>query len=399
MKYHLPRNRRQPIVRRAVAATGAAILIVGIVSIGIWRSQQAPLEVSTTASATWVEPAIESKIQIVGDVFWARQVQVKAERSKQGYAYITSGLTATDRSAYDAWIANFECPITTQDVPYAQQVQSLRFNCRPEYLPELGKWFTAVSLANNHTDNNGGIRGLQETRQNLEQNHIQYTGTYDMRVTDDICEVIALPARVSGSNNTITIPVALCGYMYVVNTTPANEQLSLMSEYAKLMPVIAMPHMGAEYQTTAESAKQSAYRRMIDNGADVVIGAHPHVIQNSENYKGKLIAYSVGNFLFDQQSLGRETTLGLGVSITLKVPGGEAARIYRTVGPRCAAHKDDCMKQLQAKLGRRPSIQVSYGFTCYDEAGGVPKLGDAAVCQAAKATATIDQLGALSKQW
>lgn len=398
MKYYLLRSRHQPVVRRWVVYVLLAVLTVGtIAATTMWRGQYTvPV---TPVGAAAIQPSIESKLLIVGDVFWARQVQVKAEKSGQGYAYITHGLSNADRLAYDAWIANFECPITTRDIPYQQQVQDLRFNCRPEYLPELSKWFTAVTLANNHTDNNDGLQGLQETRQQLERNHIQYTGSYDMGQVDDICEVIALPARISGSQKSVKMPVAVCGYMYVVNATPSDEQLAVMRSYAKVMPVIAMPHMGVEYRPTAEPAKQSAYRRMIDNGADVVIGAHPHVIQNSESYKGRLIAYSVGNFLFDQQSLGRETTLGLGVSLQLTIPGGAAARVYRQVGPSCAAHKDDCLKQLQAKLTHRPDMQVSYGFACYDQASGVPTLGNDAACQTAKAAATIDQLGDLSKQW
>jgi poly-gamma-glutamate synthesis protein (capsule biosynthesis protein) len=375
-----------------------AIFIVGVAGTILWRELQPPPKVPAAAVSA-ATPDIQSRIMVVGDVFWARSVQTKAQKSGLKYAYLTHGLSTANRAAYDAWIANFECPITTRDVPYQQQVDYLRFNCRPEYLPELAKWFTAVTLANNHMNNNGGLQGLTETRTNLERSGIQYTGSYDMSQTDDICEIIALPARVSGSKNSITMPVALCGYMYVVDVTPTDEQLAVMQAYAKVMPVIAMPHMGIEYRPTAESAKRSAYRRMIDNGADVVIGAHPHVIQNSENYKGRLIAYSVGNFLFDQQSLGREMTLGLGVSMQLTVPGGAATRVYRQVGPNCSAHKDSCLKQLQAKLTRRPSIQVSYDFSCYDEASGVPKLGDNTVCQTAKAAATIDQLGALSKQW
>lgn len=342
---------------------------------------------------------VSSRVQFVGDVFWGRSVQTKAEKSGQGYSHITSGLSTADRAQYDAWIGNFECPITTRDVPYQQQVDNLQFNCRPEYLPELAKWFTAASQANNHTNNNGGMWGLEQTRANLQANGIQYFGAYDMNQTNDLCEVVTMPATTTQTHAKTAIPVALCGYMYVVDGTPSDAQLAVMRQYARVMPVIAMPHMGEEYRPTAESAKVSAYHRMIDNGADMVVGAHPHVIQNSEAYKGRLIAYSVGNFLFDQQVLGRRETLGLGMGVRLTINDPVVAKIYEAVAPTCSAYKDDCLAVLLTHLKTRPRITVSYGFNCYDEAGGVPALGSAAACQQADEWATTSELSGLATNW
>lgn len=359
-------------------------------------AQQSHAAVSTRPADNYYTA---TKLMFVGDVFWGRQVQTKAAASPLKTQYISSGLDQQDRAGYDAWLANFECPITEHDVPYSLQVSSLKFNCRPEYLPELSNWFTAVTLANNHMDNNGGLEGQQQTRQNLEKNGIQYAGTYDMSQTDDICEVIALPAR-SGPNNRAThMPVALCGYMYVVDARPTDLQLAQMEQYARVMPVIAMPHMGIEYRVTAEPEKVEAYRRMIDNGADMVIGAHPHVIQNSETWRGKLIAYSLGNFLFDQQSLGRATTLGLGVGVQMNVDDAKAARIYNTAAADCASYKDSCLQKLLVEFpAGRPRIDVKYSFTCYDETKGVPAKGNDVVCKEAQRLATTDKLANLNKQ-
>jgi poly-gamma-glutamate synthesis protein (capsule biosynthesis protein) len=284
-------------------------------------------------------------------------------------------------------------------VPYDLQVNILKFNCRPEYLPELAKWFTAVSQANNHTDNNGGSWGLEQTRSNLQAAGIQYFSTYDMTQTNDLCEVVTLPAKTTRTHKTVSVPVAMCGYMYVVDVPPTDAQLAVMQQYAKVMPVFAMPHMGVEYRATGEAEKISAYHRMIDNGADIVIGAHPHVIQNSENYKGRLIAYSLGNFLFDQQRLGHDTSVGLAVDLRLTIADADAAKVYESVAPTCKAYKDDCLAELTAKLPARPKIEVSYGYQCYDETGGVPTLGSDAVCAEAKRTATVDSLGDLSTVW
>lgn len=397
---------RKHIIAFVVAAVGVAAL--GGFLYHVVNQSSDPATPAAIASSPQREKVVSTasgvstNMLFVGDVFWGRYVQRRAEASGQGPAFLTTGLSQADRASYNAWIANFECPVTTKDIPYQQQLDYLKFNCRPEYLRELSRWFTAGSLANNHTMNNGGQWGLQQTRQNLSSAGMQYFGNYDMTKTGDICEVITMPATELGTEKSVHIPVALCGYMYVVNVEPTETQLAVMQRYARVMPVIAMPHMGLEYRTTAESAKESAYRRMIDSGADAVIGAHPHVIQNSETYKGKLIAYSLGNFLFDQQSVSRDTTLGFAVGIKLTVTDPNATRVYEQVAPSCAVFKDDCLATLEGQLTQRPRITVAYRFACYDESssvGGVPTLGGEAACALAKKRATTIQLQDLAKQW
>ncbi len=404
-------SRRRAITgHRRFVLFGAAfgLVIIGLVvalmltrQVSHDKSPVSKKAVDITSKSVSTTDSVSSRIQFVGDVFWGRYMQRKAERSSLGTSYFTSKLTQSDRAKYDAWIGNFECPITSRDVPYDQQVAHLRFNCRPEYLPEFAKWFTAGGLANNHTMNNGGQWGIDQTRANLQKSGIQYFGNYDMNQLDDICEVIAMPAR-SADGKAAKIPVALCGYMQVVNVAPTEAQLQVMQKYARVMPVIAMPHMGVEYRTTAEPEKISAYHRMIDNGADAVIAAHPHVIQNSESYKGRLIAYSLGNFLFDQQSLGRDTTVGLAVDITLTIDDSHAVGVYTDIAPSCAKYRDDCLARLSQDLPRRPGIRIEYGFGCYDQSntvGGLPTLGSGSVCDAAKQRATVDKLTGLDQSW
>lgn len=61
---------------------------------------------------------------------------------------------------------------------------------------------------------------------------------------------------------------------------------------------VVMVHGGTEWSFSPSKEQRSLYRRLIDEGADLVVGSHPHVIQGMEAYKGSLIAYSLGNFLF-----------------------------------------------------------------------------------------------------
>ena len=69
---------------------------------------------------------------------------------------------------------------------------------------------------------------------------------------------------------------------------------------------ILMVHGGHEWQFIPHQAQVDLYRGFIDRGVDIVFGSHPHVVQGMEAYRGKLIFYSLGNFLFP----GMDETLG-----------------------------------------------------------------------------------------
>jgi poly-gamma-glutamate synthesis protein (capsule biosynthesis protein) len=76
-------------------------------------------------------------------------------------------------------------------------------------------------------------------------------------------------------------------------------------------------HFGAEYKTIHNSRQEMLAHTAIDNGADMIIGHHPHVIEDVEIYKGKTIVYSLGNFIFDQY-FSRDTMRGMLFSATFE---------------------------------------------------------------------------------
>ena len=67
--------------------------------------------------------------------------------------------------------------------------------------------------------------------------------------------------------------------------------------------MIALPHWGTEYSTTLEQAQIDSVRACIDAGADAVIGAHTHCLQDITSYQGKPVVYSLGNFWFNEKTL------------------------------------------------------------------------------------------------
>jgi poly-gamma-glutamate synthesis protein (capsule biosynthesis protein) len=94
-----------------------------------------------------------------------------------------------------------------------------------------------------------------------------------------------------------------------------EEGIKKVRENADL--VIVSMHFGDEYQKKANSEQKYFAHLAIDSGADLVIGHHPHVVEEIEKYKEKYIAYSLGNFVFDQK-FSKETMEGLMLKVLLK---------------------------------------------------------------------------------
>ena len=81
--------------------------------------------------------------------------------------------------------------------------------------------------------------------------------------------------------------------------------------------VMVSIHSGTEYTPFSNNKQISFARSAIDAGANLVFGHHPHVVQGYEHYKGKLIIYSLGNFIFDQ-AWSKETQQGLATKLTFE---------------------------------------------------------------------------------
>jgi poly-gamma-glutamate synthesis protein (capsule biosynthesis protein) len=296
--------------------------------------------------------------------------------SKLKYAYPFSRLNEFNRDQYNAWISGLECPMAAAvHMSSAEMDSTLTFNCSPSYLPEAAKWFTAFTLANNHTDNQG-VAGFKETQQHLDQYGIQYFGNPDPTVTDDVCEVVSLPATVLNDNNLKTIgkiPVALCGFHGVFQIPPASS-VAVMAQYSKYMPVIAMPHMGTEYKPAPDELKINFYRSLIDGGADMVLGDHPHWIQTSESYKGHLIVYSMGNFMFDQQDTP-EVVRSAGIRVVMTTSGDSSELLdkWLALGVKCGSYKDNCLALAQKQNLKKLDIKYQFGVVGTNDSDKIVK--------------------------
>lgn len=198
----------------------------------------------------------------------------------------------------DAGIVNLEGPVSPTRVPDDIRPNNLVFNFPPQTTRALTYLkVNAASQANNHSAN-AGAQGLANTREVLKAADIQPIGGPGDADIDQV-------GVFKGEGMTL--------YVIGVHTLASVPDLKPLITRLKAEPssrVIVFPHWGVEYVYKHTGGQESQAHAWIDAGADLVIGAHPHVIEDSELYKGRPIIYSMGNLLFDQ-TFSKETQQGL----------------------------------------------------------------------------------------
>lgn len=298
-----------------------------------------------------------------GNVFWGRYINDWSNQSDFAVAYPFSGLDTIERGQNENWIAHLECPITEEIIDSATMDSLLKFSCLPEYLDEAAKHFEAFSLANNHTDNMNEVDGFELTKSYLEDVGIDYYGHYD-NTLDEACKVIWFDSTL----DEISMPIAYCGYHYLYRL-PTDEELSLVSKYSEFLPVVAVVQMGVEYEVVPDGLQTEVYRKLIDNGADAVISDHPHVVQTAEVYKDKLIFYSTGNFIFDQQfSWDVTRSAGVVAEFAFKEVDLDVLKSLKLV---CGVA--DCLGAMKDNNWVKPEYRLSYDLKVSDSSNKLTK--------------------------
>lgn len=207
---------------------------------------------------------------------------------------------AAEFARADATFGNLECAVATQGTPFDK---IFTFRAHPRVLPTLARHFAAVSLANNHSGD-FGKSALLETLAGLAGAGVGAFGAG--RELSSAHRPFMFERR--------GIRIALLGYdeyhpraFEAGFDTPGvawSEDEQVVSDIraaraAGAELVIPFMHWGWENERSPCPRQRELARVMIDAGADAVVGAHPHVTQGAEIYKGKPIVYSLGNFVFD----------------------------------------------------------------------------------------------------
>jgi len=239
-----------------------------------------------------------------GDLMLDRHIRQKAQSS--GYDFILEPLTNLF-SQQDLVIANLEGPVTDNNsISLGSEIGSPRnyvFTFSPDSLATLTKnKIHLVNLGNNHILNFGN-KGLTTTLSYLDQNQIAYFGQPEAAQNYRILEFQGKKISIISYNQFISGGLAQ-------TLTNLNQTLN-QSDWQ-----IIYAHWDNEYAPQSSPATQKLAHQFIDAGADLVIGSHPHVVQQTEIYQGKTVYYSLGNFVFDQY-FSKETQTGLLVQVKI----------------------------------------------------------------------------------
>ncbi len=224
----------------------------------------------------------------VGDIMLGRSVNSKMRRLNN-FTYPFEKTWDFLKSA-DLTFGNLEspffsnCPTTDTGMTFCADPRAI------EGLVKSG--FDILNLANNHILNYGQA-GLKQTQEILKKENI-------------------LPL-VQNEEQILEIKKTKIGFLGFNLTGTFNKE-QVLKKIKEIDPkvdiLIVSFHWGEEYSQEPSKDQIELAHQAIDFGADLILGHHPHVIQPSEKYKEKIIVYSLGNFIFDQE-WSQETKKGL----------------------------------------------------------------------------------------
>lgn len=271
----------------------------------VWRTESIHPSASDLPPASAPEngvPAQAASIRLMfaGDIMLSREVGSDIKNSGDWrYPFLK---IASTTSAADMFFANLETPVSDRGT----RIGSIySFRSDPHTLAGLSyAGVDVVSLANNHIWDYSKD-ALLDTMQNLKNSGIAYAGAgedYQAAHTPAILDVGGTRVAVLAYTN--LLPKAFTR----ASSTPASAAYDDWNKVAEDIKdargradiVIVSFHWGEEYQTRHNADQEKYGHAAIDAGADIVVGSHPHVEQETERYGKGIIAYSLGNFVFDQ---------------------------------------------------------------------------------------------------
>lgn len=224
-------------------------------------------------------------VAFVGDVAMALHVKSYLEGEsvarpplEPGYPF---GFVAERLRAYDLLVGNLECVVSSR----GEARRPLPLNAplvAPTILRDAG--FDIVSVANNHSLDLG-FQGYAEMLGRLRQVGLGVAGDH-LAITLERPFVVR---EVSG------VRIAVVGNY---NRAHDDAVADVRAAKAAADVVLVFEHWGDDFVLAPEHAQRVLGRDLVDAGADAVIGAHAHVVQPEETYRGKLIVHGLGNFVF-----------------------------------------------------------------------------------------------------
>ncbi len=240
------------------------------------------------------------RLVFVGDMCFSDSI-VNAYNEELGVDNIISPTYKKTIEESDFFVGNLECVLSDRGEAENKQWTFRASPSMVELLKDMR--VNLVSVANNHSMDYG-IDAFYDTLKVLDENGIKYIGGGHNLAEANNGYVV----NINGVNYGFVAATGVVPYTRWFaegdvggvnngyNLTNVNKSVRQLKKIAD--KVIVYFHWGVEKEEVANKTQQVAARSVINAGADLVIGAHPHVLQNIEFYKSKPIIYSLGNFIF-----------------------------------------------------------------------------------------------------
>jgi poly-gamma-glutamate synthesis protein (capsule biosynthesis protein) len=282
------------------------------------------------------EPVEEPvRLAFVGDILLASSVEKLMRREGFEYPYAMAQPYLREP---DLTIGNLENPITTRGTP--AENKKFVFKGSPDLLPSLLEaGIDFVSLANNHTLDQG-VEGLLDTMAHLDEAGIKHAGaglSDEEAFTPAVFDVKGLSIAVFSLSRVVPDVTwkADKNHPGVAETYDSRRAVAAIGQAREEHDLIVVyAHWGEELKREPRDIEKKLAREFIDAGADIVVGAHPHVLQGFEYYNGGWIAYSLGNFIFNVTTNKETRDTGVLNAVCTKGGGCELAFVpMRAIEP------------------------------------------------------------------
>jgi len=274
--------------------------------------------------AAAAEPPVQDEITIaaVGDLMLGGRTEPLLKEFGPDYPF---GDVLPFLSKADVVVGNLESSISTRGA--AVENKKFTFRAGPIAAQALKKaGIRVVTLANNHSMDFGPL-ALRDTLTILNENDILTTGAgMDLDEARSPAILTVKGRKIAFLSYSLTFPLEFFASAGRPGTAPGYADF-VKSDIEKVRPsvdlVVVSFHWGAELMTTAKHYQVELGHQAVDWGADLVLGHHPHVLQELEVYQGRLIAYSLGNFVFGSES----NNTNAGIILLLTFQGKSLSRV------------------------------------------------------------------------
>jgi len=256
-----------------------------------------------------------------GDIMLDRGVKNSVNKNFNGdYSALFENLDILKK--VDIAFANLEGPASDQG---SDKHNLYSFRMDPSVVPALkGAGLSIVSVANNH-EGDWGRDAYADTLNRLQENEIFYAGGGKNTAEAEQPTIIERNGMKIGylgftdvGPNWLEVTNTDTGLLLASN--PRFDEI-IKNAANQVDHLVVSFHFGDEYQTKHNARQELLAHKAIDDGAKIVIGHHPHVVEDTEVYKNGFIAYSLGNFIFDQY-FSDNTMQGMLLEMKLYKDGG-----------------------------------------------------------------------------